>query len=37
MKLKRAATRLMVAGDIARYMHALRLMHDLRKRPSLAA
>lgn len=32
LKLKQAATRLMVAGDVRRYMHALRLMHDLRSR-----
>lgn len=30
LKLKQAATRLMVAGDVQRYLHALRLMHDLR-------
>ena len=26
LKLKQAATRLMIAGDLQRYMHALRLM-----------
>ena len=30
LRLKQAATRLMVAGDVQRYLHALRLMHDLR-------
>ena len=37
LKLKRAATRLMVAGDLMRYMHALRLMHSIRSRHGLAA
>jgi hypothetical protein len=37
LKLKRAATRLMVAGDLMRYMHALRLMHTIRSRYGLAA
>jgi hypothetical protein len=36
LKLKRAATRLMVAGDLMRYMHALRLMHTIRSRHGLA-
>jgi hypothetical protein len=36
LKLKRAATRLMAAGDLTRYMHALRLMHTLRSRNALA-
>ena len=29
-KIKRAATRLMLNGDVERYMHALRLMNSLR-------
>ena len=29
-KIKRAATRLMLNGDVERYMHALRLMSSLR-------
>ncbi len=29
-KIKRAATRLMLNGDVERYMHALRLMSNLR-------
>ena len=37
LKLKQAATRLMVAGDVQRYMHALRLMHDLRARTGAVA
>ena len=36
-KLKQAATRLMVAGDVQRYLHALRLMHALRSRHVAAA
>ncbi|HEX2618249.1 MAG TPA: hypothetical protein VHL57_11950 [Flavobacteriales bacterium] len=32
LKLKIAATRLMMAGDVDRYMHALRLMSTLRNR-----
>lgn len=32
LKLKNAATRLMMAGDVDRYMHALRLMNTLRSR-----
>ena len=32
-KLKQAATRLMVAGDVERYLHALRLMSNLRTQP----
>lgn len=31
-KLKETAKRLMAAGDVRRYLHALRLMHDLRAR-----
>ncbi len=31
--LKQAATRLMVAGDVERYLHALRLMSNLRTAP----
>lgn len=34
LKLKQAATKLMMAGDVQRYMHALRLMSDLRSRGS---
>ena len=37
LKLKQAATRLMVAGDVQRYLHALRLMHDLRTRTGAVA
>jgi hypothetical protein len=37
LKLKQVATRLMVAGDVQRYLHALRLMHDLRARNGAAA
>ena len=29
-KIKRAATRLMLNGDVERYMHALRLLSSLR-------
>jgi len=29
-KIKRAATRLMLKGDVERYLHALRLMSSLR-------
>jgi hypothetical protein len=32
LNLKSAATRLMMAGDVDRYMHALRLMSVLRNR-----
>ncbi len=32
-KLKQTATRLMVAGDVERYLHALRLMSSLRSQP----
>ncbi|MFT3884286.1 MAG: hypothetical protein QM724_02295 [Flavobacteriales bacterium] len=32
LKLKTAATRSMLAGDLDRYMHALRLMSTLRSR-----
>ena len=31
-KLKAMAMQLMAAGDVRRYLHALRLMHDLRTR-----
>ncbi len=34
-KIKNAARRLMLAGDVERYMHALRLMSGLR--PELVA
>ena len=37
LKLKQAATRLMVAGDVQRYLHALRLMNTLRSRMAAAA
>jgi hypothetical protein len=37
LKLKQAATRLMVACDVQRYLHALRLMHDLRTRTGAVA
>ncbi len=37
LKLKQAATRLMVAGDVQRYLHALRLMHALRARNGAVA
>lgn len=37
LTLKREATRLMMAGDVQRYMRALRLMSDLRSRPGMAA
>ncbi len=30
LKLKRRAMRLMMIGDLHRYMHVLRAMHDLR-------
>lgn len=36
-KLKRAATRMMMAGDVQRYLHALRLMNTLRSRMATAA
>ena len=36
LQLRQAATRLMVAGDVQRYLHALRLMHDLRSRAATA-
>ena len=36
LRLKREATRLMVAGDVERYLHALRLMNELRSRSGLA-
>lgn len=36
LTLKREATRLMMAGDVQRYMRALRLMSDLRSRPATA-
>lgn len=36
-KLKRAATRMMMAGDVQRYLHALRLMNTLRSRMAAAA
>ena len=32
LKLKDAATRWMVAGDVQRHLHALRLLIDLRMR-----
>lgn len=32
-KLKNAARRFMLAGEVDRYMHALRLMDGLRARP----
>jgi hypothetical protein len=32
-KLKDAATRWMVAGDVQRHLHALKLLMDLRTRP----
>ncbi|MEO5583827.1 MAG: hypothetical protein ABIQ75_00105 [Flavobacteriales bacterium] len=32
-KLMNAATRMMMAGDVERYLHALRLLVDLRTRP----
>ncbi|MBK9761697.1 MAG: hypothetical protein IPO90_17480 [Flavobacteriales bacterium] len=35
--LKQAATRLMVAGDVQRYLHALRLMHAMRSRGTATA
>ncbi len=37
LMLKQAATRLMVAGDVQRYLHALRLMNDLRSRNNAVA
>lgn len=37
LKLKQAATRLMMAGDLERYLHALRLMHVLRMRTGAVA
>lgn len=37
LKLKQAATRLMMAGDLERYLHALRLMHTLRMRTGAVA
>jgi hypothetical protein len=37
LKLKQAATRLMIAGDLHRYMHALRLMDVLRTRIATVA
>jgi len=37
LDLKTAATRLMMAGDVDRYMHALRLMSVLRSRGLAAA
>ncbi len=37
LKLKQVATRLMVAGDVQRYLQALRLMNELRTRSGLAA
>ena len=36
-KLKRAATRMMMAGDVQRYLHALRLMNTLRSRMAAVA
>ena len=36
-KLKDMAMRLMAAGDLRRYLHALRLMHDLRARTAAVA
>ena len=36
-KLKEMAMRLMAAGDLRRYLHALRLMHDLRARTAAVA
>ncbi|HQV37704.1 MAG: hypothetical protein IPO60_02755 [Flavobacteriales bacterium] len=32
-KLMNAATRMMMAGDVERYLHALRLLFALRMRP----
>lgn len=37
LQLKQAATRLMMAGDLQRYLHALRLMHILRMRTGAVA
>ncbi len=37
LKVKQAATRLMIAGDLQRYMHALRLMDVLRARIATVA
>jgi hypothetical protein len=35
LKLKQAATRSMLAGDVQRYLHALRLMYALRSRTAV--
>lgn len=37
LKVKALATRLMMAGDVQRYLHALRLMHALRSRGAAMA
>lgn len=37
LKLKQVATRMMVAGDVQRYLHALRLMYALRARTGAVA
>lgn len=37
LKLKQAATRLMMAGDVSRYLRALRLMHALRRQQAALA
>lgn len=36
-KLMDTATRMMLAGDVERYLHALRLLFALRARPMVAA
>ncbi|MBZ0206449.1 MAG: hypothetical protein K8H89_08995 [Flavobacteriales bacterium] len=36
-KLMDTATRLMLAGDVERYLHALRLLFAMRTRPMVAA
>lgn len=36
-KLMNAATRMMMVGDVERYLHALRLLFALRTRPVVVA
>lgn len=36
LKLKREAMRLMMNGDLARYMHKLRELHELKARAGMA-
>lgn len=37
LRLKREAMRLMLTGDVERYMRTLRLLNDLRGRPQALA